>query len=540
MSIFSRVQSQLLPRHDFNVSHRNLLSLNQGYLVPIFCEETMPGDVWRIQNSIFMRYASLLAPVMSEAYVSCHWFNVPWFDIWNDYAKWETGGSSGDLDVILPYMNLSADGNGNGSLADYLGVTVPPTGTLKVNALPFRAYQLIYNYWYRDENLEDEVNIDMNSGQVSDAGVLTLLRKRCWEKDYFTSALPWTQKGGDVDAPVSFQSSNLVTSTPDISESVDSYYLVNQREGISDASTIESDTYQIGISNPISVGSYGRFKLDGNNLGDKSHTVYFSGSAEQKHRHTVDISSARGSIDILELYRSIALQKYRQIKATAGTRLNEFIKGIFGVRIDDQSNHIPQYIGGSRQPVVISEVLQTAEGSSDPVGTQYGHAMSVGGDYIKHYCKDRGYIMGIMSVIPRTYYQQGTRRMFLKSDKYDFATPQFANIGEQPIWNNEIYSVGADANGYDTFGYTPRYAEYKYIPSGVHGDFKGNLSYWHQGRIFDKAPVLNKSFVESDPSSRIFAVDEGSTTDENQKLYSLVQFKCKVKRTLPYFGTPHI
>lgn len=523
MSIFSRVQTQVIPRHTFNLSHRNLLSLNQGTIVPIFCEETVPGDKWKISQSTMLRYASLLAPVMSDAYVSTLFFYVPWYQIWDDYKTFETGGDekTAASEVNVPTIGLTVTPNANyclnGSLFDYLGchIVKPASGQAyhSINALPFRAYQHIYNNWFRDENMTDNVDFSKGSGEMSvtDDGSAVMnelfkLRTRAWEKDYFTSALPWTQKGSATATPVD-------VTIP--------YMNVGLRDQVS---TVVSKDTAMTITNEDQLNGVGTWSIAHLKLPNGDHLGKMT---------TEDGATGTGTLQILELYRTIALQKFRQISAVAGTRINEFIKGHFGVRIDDQSLDIPQFIGGSRQPVVISEVLQTAEGAGS-VGQQYGHAISVGGDVIKHYCKDRGYIIGVMCVQPRTYYGQGSRRMFNKSDRYDFYYPEFANIGEQEIQNQELYNDTGDKT---TFGYTPRYAEYKFIPSGIHGDFLSSLSYWHQGRLFSSQPQLNENFIKADPTNRIFAVEE---QDTNQKLYALINFKIKAKRSMPYFGTPHI
>ena len=517
------------PRHNvFDLSHENKLSLNMTELVPIYVQDIIPGDRFKVRTEMLMRFAPMIAPIMHRIDARVEFFFVPNRLVWEDWEKFITGGEDGSEMPPFP-MVLAGQARQflkESSLADYMGI--PPCdpdqlgGGLSFSLLPFRAYQLIWNEWYRDQNLQEPIDVPLGSLDTSALADMLTIRRRCWEKDYFTSALPWTQRGGDVTLPLSGRAEVIL----DHSDTQGMPYLVDGQNKLPTAGELYTDSAGT-IRSGGSSGSSGLYINPNESL-------------------WANLSEATAST-VNELRRANQLQKWLEVNARAGSRYIEQIYAHFGVRSSDARLQRPEYLGGFKQPVSISEVLQTSQSTSEPLGGEYspqgnmaGHGISVGGNtgFVREF-EEHGYIIGILSVMPRTSYQQGIPRHFMKSDKFDFAFPEFAHLGEQPILNAEIYAdydaaIGSTVNQ-GTFGYQSRYAEYKYMPSEVHGEFRTSLDFWHLGRIFLRAPGLNSEFVEARVDNRIFAVQ-----DENAsaKLYAQLWFDVKAMRKLPVFGTP--
>lgn len=519
MSIFSRISARRPKKNKFDLSHERKMSIAIGRLIPILVQDVVPGDSFRVNSEIFLRMAPLLAPIMHRINVYTHYFFVPNRLVWNEWEDFITGGKDGTAQPVAPYFVPGEVGVNNGlyksgTLYDYMGL--PPlhpgddiSNHPKVSCLPFRAYQLIYNEYYRDQNLSDPVEIDLNSGQQHVSQTIVTLRNRAWEKDYFTSALPWPQRGGDVSLPIESEASWTYRNDPKI-----------RTTGVWDE-----------IDVPIKRLADGT--LSANNLGDvQDQTV--SRIANLK---SIDVENT--SVTINELRRSMKLQEWLEKNARGGARYIEQILSHFGVRSSDARLQRPEYLGGGRQPVSISEVLQTyqdEQAQSNPLGTMGGHGVSVGRtNGFKAFFEEHGYVIGIMSVLPKSAYQQGIPRHFSRETKFDYYWPEFAHIGEQEIKNKELYlpkSGVGDPEG--TFGYAPRYSEYKYMPSTVHGSMRTSLAFWHLGRIFNTMPVLNDNFVRTKTSDfqRIFAVED------EEHMYVQLYNKVDALRPMPYFGTP--
>lgn len=509
--MFNQVQFRKPKRNVFNLSHERKFSMKMGELTPIFCEEVIPGDSFKINSEVLLRMAPMLAPVMHRVNVFTHYFFVPNRIIWNDWEDFITGGEDGTSNPVLPYVNTGGTQFKSGTLPDYLGCPTADSASVytSINALPFRAYQAIYNEYYRDQNVQDSVEFSKESGQESSANLFPI-RKRCWEKDYFTSALPWTQRGGAVELPLLGDSQvNLV--------------LPSSNQRIVD-----------GNGDPVtSVNALQTNAVTGTLTGDKS--VGLPAYLDPNGTLEADLSNVTGAT-ISELRNAVKLQEWLEKNARGGSRYIEQILQHFGVRSSDSRLQRPEYLGGSKNPVVISEVLQTSESSTSPQANMAGHGVSAGNSpSFSRSFEEHGYIIGIISVLPKTCYQQGFRRHLLKDDKFQYFWPEFAHIGEQEVMNSELYhdyTAGVDKTA---FGYQSRYSEYKYIPSSVHGDFKDSLNYWHMGRIFDSKPNLNASFVQSNPTQRIFAV-----TDDSAKLYAQVYNDVKAIRPIPRFSNPQL
>lgn len=510
----------------FDLSHERKMTLNMGDLVPIMNQEMLPGDRFRVNTEIMARMQPLLAPIMHRVNVTTHYFFVPYRILWTEWEDFITGGKDGTAAPVHPYIplttaNMATGVFASGTLWDYMGlpsISDAATGSanIRVSALPFRAYGKIYNEWFRDENLIDEIDFGDGSGdQTAKLSSLTLLRKRAWEKDYFTSALPEAQRGPDVLIPVEGE--------------VDIEY--------SPFSTVKDGTgnpinanKMLGTSTPASLGR----------LMTKDTVADFGSTARIENIASATVNNVQTTIR--ELRRAESLQEWLEIMMRAGARYTEQIRAIFGVTPEDSRLQRPEYLGGAKQPMVISEVLSTfqdAGGEGDPQGNMSGHGVSTGNrNGFTYRAKEHGVIIGVMSILPRTAYQNGIDRSWQRFDKFDFAWPQFAHIGEQEVKNMELFfTTGAnDILNNGTFGYQSRYCEYKYKSSTVHGDFRTSLNYWHMGRQFTSLPALNGSFVTADPTSRVFAVEDPGSDKILVQLYH----KVDALRPLPYHSVPSL
>lgn len=482
----------------FDLSHEKKMSLNMGDLVPFFLQETVPGDRFRCSSELFLRMAPMLFPVMHRVNVYTHFFFVPKRIIYTEWPDFITGGKDGKQVPLYPKIDYNDGYTGftePGTLADYLGLPTnikPGITTEYISALPFRAYQMIYNEYFRDENLIDEIEFDKSGTNptVAEAKVLMTMRKRAWEKDYFTSALPWPQKGDDVLLP----------------------NVINYKD--------PSRVMSLGV--PTTDGA---LSASGGNLVNSGQNP-----ASLENIDSLEIS-------INDLRRSNKLQEWLEKNARGGSRLIEVIASHFGVKSSDGRLQRPEYLGGGKQPITISEVLATFNNETVPGATMYGHGISVGkSNSFKRSFEEHGYIIGIMSVLPRTAYQDGIHRMWQRFGKFDEYWPEFAQIGEQEVFNSELYYDTAGGLNKEVFGYQSRYADMKYNQSTVHGDFKENMDFAHMGRKFDTRPLLNETFVSSDPTHRIFAVEDPAV----HKLYVQLYNDVKAIRPMPVFGTPKL
>jgi hypothetical protein len=480
-----------------------------GNLVPILTMECVPGDKFNISCESLIRFAPMTAPVMHRMDVSMHYFFVPNRILWPNWEKFITDANSG---IVAPFLNYDFGyPAANQKFLDYLGVPPPPTGSsaAPISALPMAAYQCIYNEYYRDQNLIAPVDYKLVDGNnAANNAVLTTMRKRAWEHDYFTASLPFAQKGDAVDIPLG-----------DISVPYTKIQGRNTAGVTGDVVSSPSGSYDID-NLPAPIAGNGLF--------------------------VPSINADVEPTTINDLRRAFRLQEWLEKNARGGTRYIESILTHFGVKSSDKRLQRPEYITGTKSPVVVSEVLNTtgsfeagdpASATSSPQGAMAGHGVSVtSGKYGSYYCEEHGYIIGIMSVMPKTAYQQGIPRTFLKNDTLDYYWPTFANIGEQEVQNQELYAYTGTAT--NTFGYVPRYSEYKYMPSRVAGEFRNTLDYWHLGRIFSTQPALNQTFVECAPANtkRIFAV----TNEGTDSLYCHVLNKITAVRPMPKYGTPMI
>lgn len=567
-------------RSAFDLTHDVKLTFNMGDLVPVLCQEVLPGDTWRLQDEMLIRFQPLAAPVMHQFNVFVHYFFVPNRLIWKDWENFITGGREGDLAPIYPTFTFDqnafvreagTDAENylhEGSLMDFLGYPVSSDKTMTgdedplfnrsaytdvanpaISQLPFRAYQKIYNDFYRDQNLEEDLILDtmgeqlfMASGNINIKGYdgleaddasypLFTLRRRAYEKDYFTSALPFTQRGPEATLPIGF------TTAPVNSNDEGDWSPVNWTD-IDGGNTI----------GPAESGNAQFTKINSNkselySQGGPGPTV---GVQDGLFAH---LDKAASTPTINEVRASFALQRWLEKNALGGARYIEQILSHFGVRSSDSRLQRPEFLGGGRVPIQIGDVLQTSASTkvsestfTSPQGSYAGVGTAVGSSSrFKSTFEEHGIIMGIMSVLPRTSYQQGIPRQFLRRDKLDYAFPEFAHLGEQAIENRELYALSENntyPSGYatGTFGYQARYGEYKTIPNSVHGEMRSSLNFWQGGRIFSDKPVLNEHFVKmySDSLDRIFAV----SSETSRQMFCQILHKIQAIRPLPKYGTP--
>lgn len=495
----------------FDLSHDVKMSARMGRLTPTLCMECIPGDKINIGCDSLIRFAPMVAPPMHRIDARMEYFFVPNRLLWDGWENFITQTPRpGDLiPPAFPFLIFDDTTVDPHNLADYLGLPLPLGGatTSNISALPFVAYQLIYNSYYRDQNLSDDLQpkaIDGDNG--INLGMLMNLRLRAWEHDYFTSALPFAQKGAGVDLPLAgFQ---------DIEVKVN-------RSSVNTTANIQTSDLP-GVTAGVATAEIDQSE----NLNVPLNALYADTSELQV-----------GSTTINDLRRAFRLQEWLEKAARGGSRYIEQIKSFFGVQSSDKRLDRPEYIYGTKSPVIISEVLNSSDTDNAPQGQMSGHGLAaIKSGYGGYFVEEHGYIIGIMSVMPKTAYFQGIPKHFTKiDDAFQYYFPQFANIGEQEILVKEIFA-GVPTQD-DVFGYIPRYSEYKFLPNRVAGEFRTTLDHWHLARKFASVPALSEEFIQmnsTETDDRIFAV----TAEATDNLYCHILHKIKAVRPIPKYGTP--
>ena len=551
MSVFSSVRGNRVGRSVFNLSHVKRFTCDMGELIPVLYLECVPGDTFKIGADVVTRFQPLVAPILDSVDMTVHYFFVPTRLLFDNDKDWETfltGGKDGkDESVSLElygarntFAGKSKFNDNNSypfsnncylkySLWDYFGLPLPSNEddlpsfvtANHINAFPQKCYNLVWNEFYRDENVSEECGL-RNS---------TVLY-RSWKKDYFTSALPWQQRGVSPALPITgiipVDISSLSLGDP----------VLNINGGSVDGSIIgyrntETANYQL-LMNKV-VKPSGTTNVDVSAL---KGTVI-------SHDGTVNLSNA-STFDVAVLREAFQIQRWLELNARGGVRYTEFLKAHFGLAPRDEVLQRPQYIGGTKSSIVVSEVLQTSqttEGTPDkkgsPQGNLAGHGLGAMSDYVCTYtAKEFGYIIGIASWMPKPSYQQGVNRMFSRQTKYDFYFPEFAHLSEQAVTKGEIYATGDEEHDNSIFGYQSCYSEMRYMPSFNCADMRDTFSYWHLGRIFSSDPSLNSGFLTTNPNYS-GGIRKDIFADHDSKGL-LVQFGNVVKaiRPLPVYGTP--
>ncbi|WNK13479.1 MAG: major capsid protein [Microvirus sp.] len=478
-------------RSKFSLSHHKLFTCDMGELIPCALTEVLPGDTFQHSTSALVRVSPLLAPVMHPVDVRIHHFFVPHRLVWEDWEKFITGGPDGMDASVFPTITMTYSGDTTGSgilgqLGDYLGV---PTGQdgLEVSALPFRAYSMIFNEFYRDQDLIDPLVIDKTSG--ADTTTNVALQNIAWEKDYFTSARPWTQKGPEVVIP-------LQGSAP-----VLGIGKLNPNWPSNNVPVYESDNTGSVYASAAQMSASGNDTEFYVERGDLNGVNYFPGIR-------ADLSNVTAA-NINDLRLAFALQRYEEARARYGSRYTEYL-AYLGVRSSDARLQRPEYLGGGKQTIQFSEVLQnapTTDGDdSVGVGNIRGHGLgALRSNRYRRFFEEHGYVISLFSVRPRTMYVQGLSRTWNRRTKEDFWQKELEHIGQQEVLNKELYAQHANPTG--VFGYQDRYDEYRRAESWVSGEFRDTeLDFWHMARLFAADPALNASFVRANPTKRINAI----------------------------------
>lgn len=529
-NVFDSVQSQPIESNVFDHSHDVKFTFKMGSLVPVACHEVLPGDTFRIDYMNMFRFAPLIAPVMHRVKMMTEYFFVPNRILWDGWEQFITGVGEPPL---WPYIRLENPVDIS-TVADYLGI--PPLdytqNPINVNALPMAAYLKIYDDWYRYAPVINAKSPTVVAGENGD--LLTFFNAPClnraWEHDYFTSALPDTQQGSEVELPLVIQENVPVEFLPSAGNK---QVVVNPVTGAGLAAGTGNLNPAAG---PVPYAQ-------------SLHSGTTPAAIDPNGTLVVDINAEAATIN--DLREAFALQAFLERTLRGGERYIEQIWSHFNVRSSDARLQRPEFLGRSIQNMTISEVLSTAQSSNDPatanvpVGQMAGHGISTGGgNQITFTAEEHGFIIGIVSAVPESGYQDGLERKWFRQDRFDYAWPSFANLGERPILTKELLAGGyagpVDLDG--VFGYIPQYSEYRYTPSRAAGHFRDSLDYWTLIRRFNPSfgpPVLDEDFIScrsAEGLTRIFAV-----TDENEDyIFGQILNRITVNRRLPRYGVPQL
>lgn len=538
--LFSQIPSTQIPRSVFDRSHGYKTTFNSGFLVPFYVDEVLPGDSFKLTATLFARLATPIVPFMDNLYLETFFFFVPNRLVWDNWQKFngEQKNPSDPTDFLIP--TVSGTNVQNQTLWDYFGLPTNVNKALKVNALPFRAYNLIFNEWFRDENLQDSLIVPTGDGpdNLSDYNLV----RRGKRHDYFTSCLPWPQKGPGVEISLG--------GTVPVSGNVSFYRQVGSFHSDNDASSVSnwSDKVFFKETVPFSIGDKdanwtgsGPVPFQGSFVASDPHPnkiSYFAGRyGIASDGFTADLSKAT-PISINDLRQAFQIQKLYERDARGGTRYTEILRSHFGVISPDARLQRPEYLGGSSARISINPVQQTsATNETTPQGNLA--AFGVASDSFHGFSKsfvEHGYIFGFVNVRADLTYQQGLNRMWSRQGRFDFYWPVLAHLGEQAVLNKEIYAQGTDDDD-KVFGYQERYAEYRYYPGQITGKFRSTdpqpLDSWHLAQKFSSLPTLSAQFIQDDPPvARVVAVQ-----DEPQFLFdSYIRLKCA--RPMPVYSVP--
>lgn len=475
-----------MKRSKHNLSYTHLLSCDMGELVPIGLTEVLPGDSLQMQSRVLLRCAPLLAPAMHAVRARIHHWFVPNRLAWTTWEDFITGGPDGNNANTVP---TASDTVAAGSLLNYLGVPVSAS-PVTYQALPLRMYQLIWNEYYRDQDLQSEATVA--TGSATDTTTARTLQNCAWEKDYFTSARPWEQKGPSITIPLTGTGTVQFTQSPGTPTNV-------TLDRSSAAANANVRVQQTDTGGPSTIGA------------------------------TASLTSA--GVTVNDLREALAYQRFEEARAMYGSRYVEYLRAL-GVRSSDARLQRPEYLGGGRQTIQFSEVVQSAADGSNPVSTLRGHGIAaVRGNRFRRFFEEHGYVITLLSVIPKTIYMNGLFRTWNRRTKYDYWQRELEHIGQQVIENREVYVNHTNPTGW--FGYQDRYDEYRRSESRVSGEFAtSGLNYWHFARLFSSDPALNSTFVSAVPPDRPFAAPSADV------LYCHVQNSIQARRLVSARAIP--
>lgn len=497
-----------------NLSYENKITFNMGELVPFLVQEVVPGQIARFGANVLLRTQPLVAPIMHRIDTLMWYIYVPYRLLQTNFEDFMTGGLKGNANISSPLVKSPANtGFAVGSLADYLNYA---TGVPNFESLAwgFRAYAKVFNDYFINQNVEGQ-ELPLSLGDGLDTTTNTKLQNKNWRRDYFTSNLPWPQRGPEVYLPLG------VTAPVSIEPSEGFFALQDQ-----------SGNWGEIAKKQMSVGVYGAGFVNGteSKIISNQPMKYYGGL-----KGTADLASA-SSVTINQIRLSAKVQEIFESLARGGARFIEMLYNCFGVVSGDARLQRSEYFGGSKSPFIISEVLQTSETTeTSPQANMSGRGIcAVKTKRIKKYFPEHGIVLGLMCVSPEANYFQGSPRMYNRRSRFDYLWPQLTGIGEQETLNKEIFAAHSDPDG--VFGYNPRYEEYRRNFSQVHGEFKSSLKFWTLVREFANEPALNAEFVKQVPSKRVFAVE----TDQYDSIICDVWNEIYSYSPLPKRGKPGV
>lgn len=526
-----------IARSTFRRDHSVKLSFNVGDVIPFYVDEVLPGDTFQLKTSMVARLQTLLTPMMDNLYLDTYFYFVPNRIVWQHWRELMGENTQSawipTTEYSVPQVTAPSGGWSIGSIADYMGI---PTGVenLSVNALPFRAYALVMNEWFRDENLSDPLNIPVDDATLAGSNGTNYITdvvkggmpfKAAKFHDYFTSALPAPQKGPDVTIPLSSGTNYPVVPLPN---SVPQGLIKDQ---IYNASFIH------GTPGLATLGFLENGQQDPTYAGGSRSTGY---PIINNLWAINDGSVSAATINQLRL--AFQIQKLYEKDARGGTRYIEILKSHFGVTSPDARLQRPEYLGGNRIPVNINQVVQNSATQADgtPLGDTAAFSVTtdVHGDFIKSFV-EHGFVIGIMVARYDHTYQQGLERFWSRRDRLDYYFPVFANIGEQPILNKEIYAQGTEQDN-EVFGYQEAWADYRYKPSRVAGEMRSkaptSLDVWHLADEYTQLPKLSDAWIREDKTNvdRVLAV----TSSVSNQMFADLYIQCKATRPMPVYSIP--